>query len=126
MIVCGIRNHYPAENLEGHSFPGRLSEKEEKLVVDLSKTLVRLRDILNTLNQRNDLNVSTLRTIYNVRYKFKVMEYARRSQMQELLKNLSEHVYIEIHRCCPDTDTVKIYFGLTRLALICYVHFPGS
>jgi len=46
MIVC---NHYRAENLEGHSFICRLSEEEEKLVINLSKTLVRPRDILNTL-----------------------------------------------------------------------------
>ena len=54
MVVCDIHNHYLAENLEGHSFTGRLSEEEEKLVVDLSKTLVRPRDILNTLNQKNN------------------------------------------------------------------------
>ena len=45
MVVSGIYNHYPDENLEGHSFAGRLSEEEEKLVVDLSKTLIRPRDI---------------------------------------------------------------------------------
>ena len=54
--------------------------------------------------------MSTWRTIYNARHKFKVMEYAGRSQMQQLLKNLSEHGYIEIHRCCPDIDTVKDIF----------------
>jgi len=47
MVVSDIHNHYPAENLKGHSFTGRLSEEEEKLVVDLSKTLVWARDILN-------------------------------------------------------------------------------
>jgi len=107
MVVCGIHNHYLAENLKIHFFAGGLSEEEEKLVVNLSNTLVRSRDILNILKQRNNLNVSTLRTVYNARHKFKVVEYAGRSQMQQLLKNLSEHEYIKIHRCCPDTDTVK-------------------
>jgi len=49
MVVSDIHNHYSVENLEGHFFTGRLSEEEDKLVVDLSKTLVRPRDILNTL-----------------------------------------------------------------------------
>ena len=49
MVVSGVHNHHPAGNLEGHSFACRLSEEEEKLVVDLSKTLVQPRDILNTL-----------------------------------------------------------------------------
>jgi len=39
MVVSGIHNHYPPKNL-GHSFTRKLSEEEEKLVVDLSKTLV--------------------------------------------------------------------------------------
>ena len=46
-----------AENLKGHSFAGRLSEEEEKLIVDMSKTLVWPRDILNTLKERNSLNI---------------------------------------------------------------------
>ena len=63
MVQCGIHNHYPTENLEGHSFTSKLSEEEKKFAVDLSKTLVQTRDILNTLKQRNNLNISTLRTI---------------------------------------------------------------
>jgi len=81
MVVCGIHNHFLAKNLKGYSFAGRLSKEEENSVVDLLKTLVRPRDILNTLKQINNLNVSTLRTIYNARHKFKVMEYVERSQM---------------------------------------------
>ena len=64
MIVSGIHNHYLTKNLERHFFAGKLSEEEEKLVVDLLKTLVWPRDILNTLKQRNILNVSTLRIVY--------------------------------------------------------------
>jgi len=48
-----------------------------------------------------------LRTVYNARHKFKVVESAGRSQMQQLLEKLFDHSYIEIHRCCPHTDTVK-------------------
>ena len=57
MIACDIHNHLAAEYLKGYSFVSRLSEEEEKLVVNISKTLGRLRDILHTLKQRNSLNV---------------------------------------------------------------------
>ena len=67
MVVCSIHNHYPVENLKGHSFTDKLSEEEEKLVVNLSKTLVWPRDILNKLKQRNNFNVSKLRIMYNTR-----------------------------------------------------------
>ena len=79
MVACDIHNHFSVEKLEGHSFASRLSREEEKLIVDLLKTLVRPRDILNTLKQRNNINVSTLRTVYNARHKFKVVEYACKS-----------------------------------------------
>jgi len=35
------------------------------------------------------------------------VEYAGRSQMQKLMNKLSTHAYIEVHRSCPNIDTVK-------------------
>ena len=96
-----------AEHLKGYSFIGKLSEKEKILVVNMSKILVQPRDILHALKQRNNLNVSTRKIIYNVRRKNKVVEYIGRSQMQQLMNHLSEHAYIEVHKSHPNTDTVK-------------------
>ena len=107
LVACDIHNHVAAKNLEGHSFAGKLSEEEEKLVVDMPKTFVRPINIGHTMKQRNNLNASTLRTVYNIIKKHRIVKYAERSQMQQLLKNLSEQSYIEIHRSCPNTDTVK-------------------
>ena len=45
LVAFGIHHHLMTENLEGHSFTGRLSEEQDKLVVNMSKTLVRSRDI---------------------------------------------------------------------------------
>jgi len=109
LAACDFHNHFAAENLEGHSFIGRLSEEEEKLTVDMSKTLVRLRDILNTLKQRSNLNVSILRIIYNARKKFKIVEYAVRSRMQLLMKNLSKHTNIKVIEVIPILITFKTH-----------------
>ncbi|XP_028071740.1 uncharacterized protein LOC114274068 [Camellia sinensis] len=73
------------EYLEGHSYAGRLSHEETSLLVDMSKSIVRPSKILVTLKQRNDANVSTMKTIYNARHRYKVAEKAGRSQMQQLL-----------------------------------------
>ena len=62
MVVCGIHNHLLTEILEGHSFSGRLSEEEEKLVIDLSKTCSVKRHF-EYIEINNSLNVSTLRTV---------------------------------------------------------------
>ena len=47
--ACGVHNHLASEYSEGHSLTDRLSEEEERLVVDMSKSLVRPRDILQTM-----------------------------------------------------------------------------
>ena len=48
-FACGVHNHYTAEYLDGHSFAWRLTEDETKLMVDMSKSMVRLKDIMVTL-----------------------------------------------------------------------------
>jgi len=78
LVICGIHNHLTSEHLEGHCFAGRLSEEEGRLIVDISKSLIRPRDILHTLKQRNKLNIIIMRAVYNARKNFKVMEYAGR------------------------------------------------
>ncbi|XP_028063236.1 uncharacterized protein LOC114266536 [Camellia sinensis] len=98
--VCGLHNHPLAEHLEGHSYAGRLSKDEKALLMDMSKSMVRPKEILVTLKQRDALNVSTLKTIYNVRHRNKVVQRAGRSQMQHLLGELAkaESAYVKLKR----------------------------
>jgi len=65
-----------------------------------------------------------MRTIYNAKKKFKVVESAERSQMQQLMNKLSEHAYIEVHRSCPDTDTVKDFLWAHPASMSTCTHFP--
>ncbi|XP_028092938.1 uncharacterized protein LOC114293099 [Camellia sinensis] len=97
-VVCGLHNHPPAEHLEGHLYAGRLSKDEKALLMDISKSMVRPKEILVTLKQQDALNVSTLKTIYNVRHRNRVAQRAGRSQMQHLLGELAKYNYIERHR----------------------------
>ncbi|XP_028107346.1 uncharacterized protein LOC114306324 [Camellia sinensis] len=96
--VCGLHNHPLVEHLEGHSYVGRLSKDEKALLMDMSKSMVRPKEILVTLKQRDTLKVSTLKTIYNVRHRNRVVQRAERSQMQHLLGELAKYNYIERHR----------------------------
>ena len=95
MVVCEVHNHPTVEHLKGHLYAGRLSKQEISLLVDMSKSLVRPKDILSTLKQRDALNVTTMKTVYNARQRCKVTEKARRSQMQYPLDKLAEARYIE-------------------------------
>ena len=66
------------------------------MLVDLSKSMVRSKEIL----------VTAMKTIYNARYIYKVNERGGGSQMQQLLGKLAEHNYIEWHKNCENNKTV--------------------
>ena len=78
-VRCEKHNHEPALDMEGHPYAQRLSDDEKRLVVDLSRKDVKPLDILLTLKEKNPNNVSTLRTIYNARQKFRKTGHAGRT-----------------------------------------------
>ncbi|CAL8999852.1 unnamed protein product, partial [Prunus brigantina] len=117
-VVCGIHNHPISEYLQGHSFVGRLTEEENALLVDMSKSLVKPRDILVTIKDRDAMNVSTMKTIYNARIRNRTKEFARRTQMQQLLTKLSEHNYIEWHRTSGDIVTDLFWTHPTNIDIV--------
>ncbi|XP_028056148.1 PKS-NRPS hybrid synthetase CHGG_01239-like [Camellia sinensis] len=123
-VVCGLHNHPPAEHLEGHSYAGRLSKDKKALLMDMSKSMVRPKEILVTLKQRDALNVSTLKTIYNVRHRNRVVQRAGRSQMQHLLGELAKYNYIERHRREESMMTVTDLFWAHPTSLDLFRTFP--
>lgn len=123
-VDCGVHNHPAADNLEGHSYAGRLSQEESLLLMDMSRSLVRPKEILHAIKQKNADNKTTMKTIYNVRQRSRVIEKAGRSQMQYLLGKLSEHHYIEWHRNCQTTDRVKDIFMAHPFSLEILRAFP--
>ncbi|CAL8994263.1 unnamed protein product, partial [Prunus brigantina] len=117
-VVCGVHNHPISEYLQGHSFVGRLTEEENALLVDMSKSLVKPRDILVTIKDRDAMNVSTMKTIYNARIRNRTKEFAGRTQMQQLLTKLSEHNYIEWHRTSSDIVTDLFWTHPTNIDIV--------
>ncbi|XP_028078306.1 uncharacterized protein LOC114280171 [Camellia sinensis] len=63
-VVCGLHNHPPAEHLGGHSYARRLSKDEKALLMEMSKSMVRPKDILVTLKQRDTLNKASFHECY--------------------------------------------------------------
>lgn len=79
LVVCGVHNHSTAVHFEGHSYAGRLLQEETSLLVDMSKSRVKPRDILATLKQRDPLDAITMKTIYNARQKHRTTDKGGRS-----------------------------------------------
>ena len=77
-LICGIHNHEKAKSLVGHPYAGRLT-KDEKIVADMTKSMVKPRNILLTLKEHNDNSYTTIKQIYNARH-------AYRSSMRVTLK----------------------------------------
>ncbi|XP_028077726.1 protein FAR1-RELATED SEQUENCE 5-like [Camellia sinensis] len=122
-VLCGVHNYPSAEHLEGHSFAGRLSKEETSLLVDMSKSMVRPKEILVTLKQRDAFNATTMKTIYNARHRHRVVQRTGRSQMQQLLRQLSIQNYVEWHRC-DDREMVANLFWAHRISLELLRAFP--
>ena len=94
-VVCGFHNHQATKQLEGHSYAGRLSDGEKNILSDLTKNLVKPKNILLSIKNHDEYNVSTMKTIYNAHHKHRLLTTAGRSQMQQLMKLLNECKYVE-------------------------------
>ncbi|GJS08175.1 RNA-directed DNA polymerase, eukaryota, reverse transcriptase zinc-binding domain protein [Tanacetum coccineum] len=86
--VCDQHNHLPTQNLEGHAYARRLSDDEYRLVEDLTWKNVRPREILSTLKDQNENNLSTLPTIYDAQHKIRKIEYGAKTPMQVLIRTI--------------------------------------
>ncbi|XP_058189377.1 PKS-NRPS hybrid synthetase cheA-like [Rhododendron vialii] len=90
----GTHNHPPAVYLKGYSYVGRLSAEQTSTVVDLSVALVKPREILTHLKVQDHENVTSIKTVYNVRQKYRVIVKAGKFQMQHLLDRLEKYKYV--------------------------------
>ena len=66
-LVCGIHNHELTKSLVGHPYAGRLTKDEKIIIADMTKSMVKLRNILLTLKEHNVNSCTTIKQIYNAR-----------------------------------------------------------
>ncbi|XP_058198378.1 PKS-NRPS hybrid synthetase cheA-like [Rhododendron vialii] len=110
-IHNGTHNHPPAVYLEGHSYARRLSAEQTSTVVDLSVALVKPREILTHLKVQDPENVTSIKTVYNVRQKYRVIEKAGKSQMQHLLDRLEKYHYVHWTRGNKTQNVMELFWS---------------
>nr|KAJ0199010.1 hypothetical protein LSAT_V11C600320760 [Lactuca sativa] len=81
-VVRDDHNHEPSIYME-----------ETRLVHDLTELNVKPLDILSTIKQQNENNVSSLKTIYNCRHKFTISQREGRSPIQNVMHILHTKGY---------------------------------
>ncbi|XP_052725869.1 uncharacterized protein LOC108336744 [Vigna angularis] len=109
-VMCGHHNHELAETLVGHPYAGRLNTSEKSLLVDMTKSKVTPANILLTLKQNNDRNVTTIKQIYNARHAYKRSLRGSRTELQQLMMLLDRDKYIHWSRCADDSEVVTDLF----------------
>ena len=97
-LICGIHNHELANSLVGHPYVGRLSKAEKTLIGDMTKSMVKPRNILLTLKEHNATSCTMIKQIYNARSVYRSSIRGADTEMQHLMKLLERDQYIHWHR----------------------------
>ncbi|KAH1257260.1 Protein FAR1-RELATED SEQUENCE 5 [Glycine max] len=108
-LICGVHNHELAKSLVGHPYAGRLTKAEKTLIADMTKSMVKPRNILLTLKEHNANSCTTIKQIYNARSAFRSSIRGSDLKMQHLMKLLERDQYIHWHRI-KDEDMVRGIF----------------
>ncbi|GKB59757.1 FAR1-related sequence 5-like protein [Tanacetum coccineum] len=109
-VVCDQHNHLSTHNLEGHAYARRLSDDEYPLVEDLTWKNVRPREILSTLKDQNENNLSTVLTKYDAQHKIRKIEYGGKTPMQVLMSLLHINRYVYEPFINPVTNELQALF----------------
>ncbi|KAH1212687.1 hypothetical protein GmHk_14G040824 [Glycine max] len=107
-LICGIHNHELTKSLVGHPYAGRLIKDEKKIIADMTKSMVKPKDMLLTLKEHNVNSCTTIKQIYNARSAYRSSIRGADTEMQHLIK-LLEHSTYKTNRCrLPLLDFVEV------------------
>jgi len=93
-LIYGIHNHELAMSLVGHPYAGRLTKDEKNIIADMTKSMVKPRNILLTSKDRNANSCTTIKQIYNARSVYRSSIRGSDIEMQHLMKLLERDQYI--------------------------------
>ena len=66
-LLCGSHNHELTKSLVGHPYAGRLTKAEKTLITNMTKSMVKPKNILLTFKEHNVNSCMTIKQIYNAR-----------------------------------------------------------
>ena len=76
---------------------------------DMTKSMVKPKNILLTLKEHNAKNSTTMKQVYNARYAYRYVIRGSNTKMEQLMKLLERDQYIHWHRL-KDEDVVRDIF----------------
>ncbi|KAG4986288.1 hypothetical protein JHK86_033979 [Glycine max] len=93
-LICGTHNHALAKSLSGYSYVGRLTKDEKIILCDMTKSMVKPKNIILTLKDHNANNCTTMKQVYNARYSYCSSIRGSNTEIQQLIKLLKRDMYI--------------------------------
>ena len=125
-LICGVHNHELAKSLVGHPYAGRLTKAEKTLIADMTKSMVKPRNILLTLKEHNANSCTTIKQIYNARSAFRSSIRGSDLEMQHLMKLLERDQYIHWHRLKDEVVVRDLFWchpDAVKLCNACHLVF---
>jgi len=118
-LICGIHNHELAKSLVGHPYAGRLTKDEKTIIVDMTKSMVKPRNILLTLKEHNANSCTTIKQIYNARSSYSSSIKGSDIEMQHLMKLLERDQYIHWHRLKDEVVVRNLFWCHPHAVKLC-------
>jgi len=87
-LMCGSHNQALAKLLVGHSYVGWLTKDENIIISDMTKSMVKPRNILLPLKKHNANSYTTIKQVYNARYAYRYSIRGSNTEMKQLMKLL--------------------------------------
>ena len=81
-LICETHNYALAKSFTGYSYADRLTEDEKIIIGDMTKSMVKQKNILLTLKEHNANNCTTMKQAYNARYAYHSSIRDSNSEMQ--------------------------------------------
>ncbi|KAL5169794.1 putative protein FAR1-RELATED SEQUENCE 10 [Glycine soja] len=125
-LICEIHNHELAKSLVGHPYAGRLTKEEKKIIADMTKSMVKPKNILLTLKEHNTDSYTTIKQIYNARSAYRSSIRGADTEMQHLMKLLERDQYIHWHRLKDEVVVRDLFWchpDAVKLCNACHLVF---
>jgi len=95
-LICETHNYALAKLFTRHPYVGWLTEDEKIIISDMTKSMVKPKNIFLTLKEHNANNYTTMKQVYNARYAYRSSIRDSNSKMQQLMNLNAISIFIGI------------------------------
>jgi len=125
-LIYESHNHALTKSLVGHSYASRLTKDEKIIIGDMTKPMVKPKNILLTLKKYNANSYTTIKQVYNASNTHRSSIRGNNTEMQQLMKLLGRDQYIHWHRLKDEGVVCDIFWShhdAVKLSNVCNLVF---